>query len=288
MTKHHSLAIYGLLHAQQHIRPERQAAAPLGTRRAFARRRPVNVSVMRLGSTLAPIKKRAMGATLIGLTVLATVGMFSGSDEPLPDALRNTRLAPFAYYLHTGNSIVFNLSVGYLGGVFLWLLVSWLPERRRKSILRENLSRQYQGFKEEVIRILLRAASDAYDCELEKKLSHHEEFKKYFSENRNECWYAAVNGLEANQGLLQDLAIEIELLATEVTYVLNNVPIDDDEVHSFLRRLTTYVYKLRNSSVYSQDQVKYLTNFVWELLARWSFLTGQRERDIVQDTIEQI
>ena len=235
-----------------------------------------------------PIHERLLKAALAVLTVLAVIGMIAGSNEEVVWFLRGTRLEPYLYALHNGNSILFNLSVGYLVSVFFWLLVVYFPERRRSHILRDNLRRRYQDFREETIQILLWCAIGPHDSELPKQLCDHKRFREFFDENEKERWYAALNGLEENKDRLNDLLLELELLANEVLYVLNNVSIRDQKVHSFFKRLNEHIYRLRNASVYSYDPVKYLGNFLWGIHARWSMIDGQREEDVIQETIESL
>ena len=87
---------------------------------------------------------------------------------------------------------------------------------------------------------------------------------------------------------MNDVLVELELLASEVSYVLSNVSIADDEVHGFFKRLSEQIYRLKSSSVFTHDKVKYLSNFLWGILARWSFIDGQRQNDVVQDMIDRI
>ena len=82
--------------------------------------------------------------------------------------------------------------------------------------------------------------------------------------------------------------LELELFAGEISYVLNNVSIQDPKVHSFFKRLNEHIYRLKNASVYSYDQVKYLGGFLWEIHTRWSIIDGQREEDVIQDMINTL
>ena len=100
-----------------------------------------------------------MKVLLLLLAAAAVFGMFSGSTEPVVSPLRGTAIEPTLRALHNGNSIVFNLSVGYLISFIFWLLVVQYPEAKRRALLRNNLARQYQYFKESVIQILLCARS---------------------------------------------------------------------------------------------------------------------------------
>lgn len=229
-----------------------------------------------------------MKTVLLLFTLVAVFGMFSGSNEPIVEFLRGTSIEPYVLALHTGNSIVFNLSVGYLVSMFFWLLVVYFPESNRRLILRDNLNRRYQEFREDTIQVLLLSSIGIHDSQLPKELCDHRKFKEFFNMNRKERWYAALNGLQGNQDRINDLLLELELFSSEVSYVLSNVNIQDPKVHSFLKQLNENIYRLKNSSIHSSDQVKYLGNFLWGIHARWSIIDGQRENDVIQDTIDAL
>ena len=229
-----------------------------------------------------------MNRILFLLATIAVFGMFSGSTEPVISPLRGTFVEPALRALHNGNSIVFNLSLGYLSSFIFWLLVVQYPEARRRKLLRENLARQYQYFKESVIQIFLWCSVGTHDSELVEQLCNHVSFKKYFNEDSKARWYATLNGLEDQKHHLQDLLFEMELLAAEVTYVLNNVPIQDEKVHRSMKLLNENIHRLKNSSVYSSDPVKYVGNFLWGILARWSFVDGQRQDDFIEEMIKKL
>lgn len=234
---------------------------------------------------LAKIENRLPGV-LFALTPVAIFGLFSGSTEPVFGPLRGTSIEPALLALHNGNSIIFNLSVGYLVSLFFWLLVVHLPERQRKRILRDNLSRRYGEFRTRTIQILLWAAIGTHDSTLPEELRDHRKFREFFEADNRENWYAALNGLE--QVRVDELLLELEFLAEEISYVLNNVSIQDPNVHAFFKRLSEHIVRLRRSETYSYDQVKYLGGFLWEIHARWSMIEGQRENDIIHDMIEAL
>lgn len=227
-----------------------------------------------------------MKPVLLLFALAAVFGMFSGSNEPVVEFLRGTSVEPYVRALHNGNSIVFNLSIGYLVSMFFWLLVVYFPERNRRLILRDNLSRRYQDFREDTIQILLWASIGTHDSQLPKELCDHRKFKEFFDENGKEHWYAALNGLQRDNIRIDELLLELELFAGEVSYVLNNINVQDNKVHSFFKRLSENIYRLKNSSVYSYDQVKYLGSFLWGIHARWNIIDGQREDDAIQDMID--
>lgn len=229
-----------------------------------------------------------MRALFLVLVPLAIFGAFSGSTEPVVGFLRGTSIEPYLLALHIGNSIVFNLSIGYLVSLFFWSVVVYFPERARRLILRDNLSRRYQDFRESTIQILLWASVGTHDSRLPKELCDHRKFRGFFDENEKRYWYAALNGLQSTKERVDELLLELEIFAGEVSYVLNNVSIQDPRVHSFFKRLSENIYRLKNSTVYSYDQVKYLGNFIWAIHARWSIIDGQLENDVIQDMIDAL
>lgn len=240
------------------------------------------------GAVEALIPDSDMKALFLTLVPLAVFGTFWGSAEPVVWFLRGTSIEPYLLAPHNGNSIVFNLSVGYLVSLFFWLLVVYFPDRTRRLILRDNLSRRYQDFRESTIQVLLWASVGAHDSQLPKMLCDHRKFKEFFDENNKEHWYAALKGLQGNKDRVDELLLELELFASEVSYALNNVNIQDPKVHTFFKRLSENIYRLKNSTIYSYDQVKYLGNFLWTIHARWSIIDGQLENDVIQDMIDAL
>ena len=97
-----------------------------------------------------------------------------------------------------------------------------------------------------------------------------------------------MNGLQDHKGYLQDLLFEMELLASEVTYVLNNTLIHDERVHRSMKHLNENIHRLKNSSVYSHDPIKYVGNFLWGILGRWSSIEGQQQDDFIEQMIKKV
>lgn len=184
--------------------------------------------------------------------------------------------------------LLFSLCVGYLVSFIFWLMVVVLPENKRRRILRENLSRQYQHFRHDVVGILLNASGRLDRLDEAERLTDYKAFKEFFGANNNEMWVAALSELQLNDEYVNELLVQIQILSDEMSYVLNNISINDRAVFEFFKNLSVHVYKLKNSPTYTEDHVKHLSNFVWEILAQWSFITGQRQDDIVQKMISQI
>jgi uncharacterized protein YneF (UPF0154 family) len=96
------------------------------------------------------------------LFLAASIGMFISSGEPVIAHLKGTQAERLFLSLHYENTIIFNLCVGIVGGVIVWFLNVFIPEKQMRTTLRNNLRRQYQYFKEDVIQIILDSEATAY------------------------------------------------------------------------------------------------------------------------------
>jgi len=222
------------------------------------------------------------------LTLVAVYGTFAGTNEPVVGWLRGTLAEPYLYKLHSGNSILFNISVGFLNSVVFWIMVVVYPERKRNKVLRENLRRRYQDFKESTVQTLLHAAGISCSTAEVRNLTDHRNFKAFFDANEKARWYDALNGLQDQRERIDDLLLEMEMLADEVRYALDKINIDDEHVHASFKVLCAHILRLRRYSTYSYDQVKYIGQFVWGTLAQWSFVDGQLDVDPMQRLIDSI
>lgn len=231
-------------------------------------------------------------STVWALGLIGVVALFltiSASGEPVVPWLRGTSLEPILLRLGWTNTIVFNLAIGYLVSLMFWILVVHLPERKRRAVLRTSLNRTYQSFKEETVQTLLWASKAPHDTTLVAELaSNHVEFKRFFSENNNSRWYAALNGLQSDDERLSEIALALELLSAETSYALGSLPIQDERVHTFLKLLTENIRRLKRYDDDRYDRVKYVGNFIWSILARWSFVDGQRQDDALQSVIDRL
>lgn len=201
--------------------------------------------------------------------------------------LRNSQLAPFFYALSWPNTIVFNLAVGYLSAAAFWFLVVFLPEKSRRSLIRETLAARYKEFKSEIVQTFIWASGESRDIQFVEDLANdHIRFREHFGSD--DRWYAVLNGIQGSELRMHELSLAMKMFAEEVAYVMNNVPIDDPSVHRVFKRLNESMFRLRESEADLYDRVKYVGNFLWGVLARWSIVEGQVEEDIIEKTIARI
>lgn len=221
---------------------------------------------------------------------LAVYGILSGSSEPIVSFLRGTQVEELAVRLHHGNEIVFGISVGFLTGIFVWFLLVWLPDQKKREIVRVNLHRKYRDFKHANMQTLIHAAGQSAVLDtIDSLCEDHDKFREVFGSNNKSLWYDAMNGIaDETKPYLDDILVEYQILADELNYVSNNIFIQDDELHSFIRRMLEIVHRLSNYNSDRYNLEKLVGQYLYEIFARWSFVGGQRETDFVEDMIDRI
>ena len=229
-------------------------------------------------------------STLIlwALSIVSIVLALKASNEPMPSIFMDTWIGSFFQQFDTGNSIIFNLSIGFLVSVIFYLLVVWFPNKQRKNLIKRNFEEQYKMFKRDTICIFLSILELSYNSDLLSKLSDVREFRSYFKEpfcDSQNRWHGVLNGFDEYH--LKDLLVALEIFMNEVAYVLNNTDINDPEVFAFFKRLSHAVYSLKNSTL-GYDEIKPLEHFIWELFGGFSLIDGCRDYDVVKKMINKI
>ena len=73
--------------------------------------------------------------------ILAFLMAFIGSNEPLVPFIKSEPIVNFLNGFSTGNALVFDLAVGFIVSAFFYCIVSYLPERKRKKSIKENIGK---------------------------------------------------------------------------------------------------------------------------------------------------
>jgi hypothetical protein len=180
------------------------------------------------------------------------------------------------------NSILINLLAAYL----FFLLIVHLPSFRQREVMRNNLRTRYMDFKTAIIGHFLAIADGSYASGLVAKLCDIKEFRNYYKEDNSARWYSIANSLNRNRFQVDEILVELAILQAEVSFVLNKVEIHDERVLAFFKSLSSTMYRLEHRD--SDDDVKSLMQFMWQLFAGWSWVNGYAEEDVVQTLIEKI
>jgi hypothetical protein len=187
-------------------------------------------------------------------------------------------------------NFIYAISISIIAAYIFYIFNIILPEKKRKTIIKQNFEEQYLFFKEECIYIFLSALGQSSNKEIWEKLCDLEEFKNYFKENfinSQDRWHKVWQELDGR--LLEDLLIQLSILRDEVAFILNNTEINEKSVLSFFRLLSQRVYnfKARGINMEYEDK-KSLLRFLWELFTGWSFADGYRKEDIVKLMTKEI
>lgn len=237
-----------------------------------------------MGKFLERVRKHHVEITLGVLSATAAVGMVAFSGEEVVRPLQGTRFEPLLHSLAVPNTIGFNLCIGFLTSVFFWWLVVYRPDVQRRRLLRASLTSRYRDFKHNTIQQIVWCCGMSLATDEIDALRNQQQFQKEFHGR----WDEVANALQGEPDRLKAILLELELLSQEMQYVLNNLPVQDVQVHGMFKRLSEHVYRLRNDDTFTNDQVKYVCQFLWTILAGWSFVDGYRKEDAVERTLERI
>lgn len=207
--------------------------------------------------------------------------MIKSSNEPVISFFKNSYFRSITAQFSSGNSIVFNLSIGYIVSYIFWLMNVYLPKLERKREYRKSLESDYLRFKRTILSILLQSvlasnpdddiAFNDPDCILEGPLPEEiliepSNFHDFFYKNGSENWYAVLNSLNVNDFIIKDLYVEFELLNNKVepfVYEYGN----RNSIKKY-RRYSDFLHRLKhNSNLKRPDNpARYIGDFLLEIL----------------------
>jgi len=187
-------------------------------------------------------------------------------------------------------NLFYNISIAIIAASIFYIFIVFIPEQKRKAIIKSNFEEQSIYFKKECIFLFLSALGESSSGDLLEKLCKLDEFKKYFKEkydNYPDKWHKVWENM--NDYLLEDLLIQLGILKDEVHFVINNTEIYDKKVLSFFKVISQYAYSFQIRGVdLEYERKKELLSFLWELFSGWSFSEGYKKEDIVGIMIEKI
>jgi len=186
------------------------------------------------------------------------------------------------------NHILFDSSVGINVSLLIYLLVVWVPERKKRIRLRRNLRLQYDSFKEECIIIFFSALGAGITQDEIDRLKDRDEFARFFKERHvldQSRWDGVANGLTAEHVKL--IAMEFEILRDELHLTFNAIDIDHPEAFRLLKDLSAVLYRTKHVSP-GYDDEKSLLRFLWTVFSGWSLSGGYTKTDAIAQAIDSI
>lgn len=222
--------------------------------------------------------------------------MLKSSGEPIYISLLDTWASEYLQQWKTGNTIIFSISTGYVVSFIFWVMNISLPTYLRKREHKQILVKNYKNYRKDLIHIILGAHANCRrkyssgcdlddlwgDRELEDKLLDPSNFKDFFRKDRHKNWYGVLNGLD--EPYISDLYTEFELFEKKMDSYIANYGSGRKKAREYYAWYTDFTHRLKNASVYSDDQAKYIGNYLWEIMGQCSSIHG----DLKEDTIMRI
>lgn len=188
-------------------------------------------------------------------------------------------------------AIATNLLAGGLVSFLFYYLVVYLPESRKKSIIKSNLQKMYNNIKLDILWQIVHASMKGGRCDLTPDFDFVEglmspaTFKKAFEggSEGDEGFYAFQNQMSDETPEFQQIVQGLTMLSKQIEFALHNYSIEDQEVFDFFKRLELMLMSLRRNGA-GYNESKPLCRFIWEVYAGWNWIDG----DIGQDPIKKM
>lgn len=229
-------------------------------------------------------KLRHLWAMVLFVASLLLVAI--GVSAPFADAMKETFWGALLY-AHIRAPIVFNVGTGLFTGMVIWFFAVYLPERKKRKILRDSMRRCYKTFRHRVLMRLCQPLQDIAPA-LEE-LEDYKKFRAFFTQNRCEHWYFIVNYFGENQSYIHEILREMDIFCREAAHVRNNIDIQNPEVHKFLGGIVEVLFQYQNPYMdYSKDNIEPLMKCLFCILAQQSIAEGELDKDPIQTMFDEI
>lgn len=232
------------------------------------------------------ISKMWRAAYPVLLGVISAFLIVAGGSEPPIALIQGTVWESLLYKLHIGNSTVSGVGIGVFSGWTVWFFSVYIPEQKRRKIMKTHLAGAYRRFRINLLTIFLFSTREGANSVLIEKLQDHREFRKFFNHQR---WQGVSIWLSERQDYLREIHLEMKIISQEAMHVRNNCNIQDMRVHAFLGGMSDMALEYQQiNSKCDYEYRKSLLRFLWGLFAQWSFASGQHEKDPIQIMIDRI
>ena len=163
-------------------------------------------------------------------------------------------------------------------------------EERHNQAAKRHLLAQYKEWREDLISACLRAAESSYSVkyDLTKELVGFKEFREYFSGDNGDHWYKVLGGMQDDETIIADITLLSELFSQQINNALGKINTDNTKSLSILTRVSQESFKRKNLDVFSVDPVKYIGQYVYEILGMWNTVDGAMEEDFIENAINEL
>jgi hypothetical protein len=234
--------------------------------------------------------KHLLDGVLWAIGIASIAALFLAHEDPFARDAFCSRIpiCPTVANARAWQKITYDLAIGALVSLLLYVLVVRIPDYQKRQRIKRSLTKQYRNFREDCIAIMLMVSDGTFVWGFHEELIDQAKFKEYFEQpvgHGQDRWDAFQNKLDAYN--LEGLILKMEILRDEVTFVLNNIDISDEEPFVFLKRLSNALLSMRQTKL-GYDETKGFASFLWNVFAGFDIVDGYRERDIIGDMIAAI
>lgn len=192
-------------------------------------------------------------------------------------------------------AVAVNIVAGGLVSFFFYWLVVYLPERRKRRVIKKALARMYRDIKQDLLYQVVFASQKGgrHDLQADQstidRLMTPAGFIAAFEGGResDEGYYAFQNQMSDDTPEYRQIILNLEMLAKQIEFVLHNYTIDDETLFGFFKRLELMLLSLQRSEP-GYDESKPLCRFVYEMFSGWDFVQGDRGFDPIEKMIADI
>jgi hypothetical protein len=227
--------------------------------------------------------------TLIAVAIVSVAAIVLGHEDPFARQVLCGHVAcPHWSNSHVWQKIAYDLGMGSIVSLFFYVLVVRIPDRRKRLHFKRNYRRQYEIFKEDCVADMLMIADGTFEWGFHRELVDQKKFEEYFKQDvapGEDRWDRLHNRLD--EGGLQRIITHLEVFREATVFVLSNIEVRNDDTFAFLQRLTRNMWTMAKSTT-DYDSKKSLLNFLWDVFAGFSIVTGRRDYDMVARAIDQI
>jgi len=207
--------------------------------------------------------KKKFDLVLLIVAIFCLWMMIAASSDPVISFLQHSKIEKLFTQFKTGNSIIFNLSVGSLSAIGMFYLLVRLPEYEQKNRMKRHLKASYLSFKTSIIQIFVGSVNGSYNTDIIDQLMETKNFKEFFKEpyskDQNK-WDRLANKMD--DFILRQIILETEVLYNEFQHIISVVDIKDPKVFLFMKKMSMALYRAKNWSC-DYDGVGEVLGFFW-------------------------
>jgi hypothetical protein len=192
-------------------------------------------------------------------------------------------------------AIAANLLTGGIISFLFYFLVVFLPEKRKKFIIKTNLQKFYRNIKRDILWQVVFASIRGGRADLTTnvqevdRLMDIEHFRLAFENGReaDEGFYAFENQMSEDNHEFREIILSLRVLSKQIEFVLHNYAINDQKSFDFFKRLEAFLMRLQSADP-GYDESKSLCQFIWEIFTGFNLIEGYRGYDPIEKMIKDI